>query len=174
MGYSAKAVGNFFLDRYRGHGITPLKLQKLVYLAHGWNFVFRPDAPLVKDEHAEAWQYGPVFPSLYYEFRHLGRQPIDRPATELQLDPRDLETVLTTVPRIPETDKVIRNFLDGIWGIYGRFSGVQLSELCHRPGSPWHKTKTQNQALRNAHIDNKLIRDHYDELYKEYSKRAAE
>ena len=172
MGYSAKAVGNYFLDRYRGHGITPLKLQKLVYLAHGWNFVFRPNVPLIEDEHAEAWRYGPVFPSLYYEFRDLGRQPISRLATELELDPKDMKTVLTRVPRIPETDGVIHHFLGEIWRIYGGYSGVQLSELCHKPQSPWYTTRAQNPTLRNANIDNELIRRHYDELYKEYSKHG--
>ena len=38
MGYSAKAVANYFLSKYgRKKGITPLKIQKLVYIAHGWH-----------------------------------------------------------------------------------------------------------------------------------------
>ena len=168
MGYPAKAVANYFLARYGEHGITPLKIQKLVYLAHGWNYAFREDH-LVDDEHAEAWPYGPVFPSLYYEFRYRGNQPIIDLATELQLESLESGEVVTVTPRIPESDGDICHLLDEIWRIYGVYSGTQLSEKCHTPGSPWHITRSQYPGIRNAHIQNSVIREHYRELYREHS-----
>lgn len=63
VGYSAKAVANYFLAQYGKHGLNPLKLQKLVYIAHGWNLAVR-NQPLVDNELPEAWEYGPVFASL--------------------------------------------------------------------------------------------------------------
>ena len=169
VGYSAKAVANYFLATYSGHGITLLKLQKLVYLAHGWNFVFRPNDPLIDDERAEAWTYGPVFPSLYTEFSHRGSQPISELATEVKLGSLEPANVETYVPQIPKSDGVIRHLLDEIWRIYGGFSGVQLSEMCHRMGSPWHMTRSKFPRLRNAHISNELIQSHYKQLYREHS-----
>ena len=58
-------VARTFVDAAReaGKRFTPLQLQKLVFLAHGWAF------PLLGrqlvDERVEAWLYGPVFPELY-------------------------------------------------------------------------------------------------------------
>ena len=49
MGHPVKAIANFFIDRYGRHGITPLKLQKLIYVAHGWHLALL-DKPLVIDE----------------------------------------------------------------------------------------------------------------------------
>ena len=80
MGYSAFAVANYFLrlGRDSGEEITPLKIQKLVYIAHGYHLAFTASdnspngLPLVDDEFAEAWQYGPVFPSLYHHFKRFG------------------------------------------------------------------------------------------------------
>ena len=95
MGYSAKAVANYFLAKYGKHGITPLKMQKLVYLSHGWYLAFY-DEPLVDDEYAEAWRYGPVFDSLYHEFKHRGRLPITNPARDIDLDLKE------TTPKIAQ------------------------------------------------------------------------
>lgn len=64
MGHSAKAIANFFIDRHKRHGISPLKLQKLIYMAHGWHLALL-DKPLVEDEAPEAWKFGPVFASVY-------------------------------------------------------------------------------------------------------------
>ncbi len=162
MGYSAKAVANYFLTKYRKHGITPLKIQKLVYLAHGWNFAYNDD-PLIEDEYAEAWQYGPVFPSLYHEFKHRGRLPIIEPATEINVENLFSEdtNIKFEIPEIPNTDTKTRKFLDKIWEVYGNWSGSQLSELTHRDGTPWKETIQEHGAKTNANIDDKKIYKFY-------------
>lgn len=158
-GYSAKQIANYFLSKYGKHGITPLKLQKLVYLAHGWHLAYHGE-PLVKDENAEAWRYGPVFSSLYHHFKDRGRKPIGRLAENTEVEftgTRDLK-FKTTRPRIDRGDKQTSALLDRIWEVYGNHSGAYLSELCHQPGSPWDRTE---RKVRNAHIDNELIKEYY-------------
>src|ERR1700733_10714172 len=72
MAYDARTVANYFLDLADRDSIaiTPLKLQKLVYLAHGWSLAFR-SKPLVR-QNIEAWRYGPVIPDLYHAFKRFG------------------------------------------------------------------------------------------------------
>lgn len=157
MSYSAKAVANYFLSKYGKHGITPLKIQKLVYIAHGWYMAFYED-PLIDDEWAEAWRYGPVFPSLYHEFKHRGRMPIKDPAHETDVDLNE------RIPKIKPQDERTPRLLDKVWEVYGGHTGIQLSDMCHRPGSPWDTTWNESGGRQNTNISDELIRDYYKAL----------
>ena len=81
MCYSAIAVANAFIDIAADNGfyLTNLKLQKLVYFAHGWYLAFA-DAPLITDE-IQSWRYGPVIHNLYSALRHYGSRPINKKNT---------------------------------------------------------------------------------------------
>ena len=157
-GYSALAVANYFLSNYKDTGITPLKIQKLTYIAHGWHLALL-DEPLVSDEFSEAWRYGPVFPSLYHAFKYRRNLPIIELGTELEFN--DDGTFIRKVPEIEKDDGTTKGLLDRIWEVYGTWSGSQLSEFCHKPGTPWDKTWKDNQGQKNANIDNDLIKKHY-------------
>ena len=84
MSYPAKAVANYFIDiaRCEGEQLSPMKIQKLVYFAHGW-YLALYDEPLL-DEKIEAWRYGPVVPSLYHEFKRYGSGTIERYAIDFE------------------------------------------------------------------------------------------
>lgn len=157
MGYSAKAIANFFIEHYGKKGISPLKLQKLVYLAHGWHLGLR-DEELVNDEFAEAWQYGPVFPSIYHEFKHLGSAHVKKKATELD------ENFEFSTPSVDEDDSRTIALLNRVWDVYGKHSGLQLSRITHAGGSPWDVAFKKDGARRNAHISDEEIRKYYKRL----------
>nr|WP_275296541.1 type II toxin-antitoxin system antitoxin SocA domain-containing protein [Sulfitobacter geojensis] len=59
-----------------GHKITNLQLQKLLYMAD-MNFVGQGKGRLV-DEDFEAWDYGPVLPSLYHKCKAFGSKPVPK------------------------------------------------------------------------------------------------
>ena len=166
VGYPVKAVANYFVLNYRQHGITPLKIQKLIYLAHGWHLAYI-DEPLVIDEYVEAWQHGPVFPSIYHAFKYLGRKPIIEPLIEFSY--RDDNSIKINTPQIPKSDKVTCKLLTTIWDAYGKFTGNYLSKLTHQENSPWSKARGDVKTYRNITIDNKVIMDHYKGLIEERS-----
>ena len=159
MDYSAKAVANYFLEKHSEEEISPLKIQKLVYIAHGWHLAFH-DSPLVDDEYAEAWEYGPVFPSLYHEFKHYGRMPIGEFATTTYFNSEG--NLVEKIPKVNEADQRTRQFLNKIWEVYGMYEGMDLSGMCHRENSPWDKAR-KNSTKRNVHIENSEIRLYYKE-----------
>lgn len=165
MGYSAKAIANYFLDHYgdmkTSPKTSPLKLQKLVYISHGWSLAIF-DEELVDDEYAEAWQYGPVFPSLYYEFKEFGRRPINRNATDLHLS--DFEYFEFVKPKVEVDDEQNHALLNRIWDVYGGYTPVQLSNMTHKDGTPWRKARNEAKGMRNFHIDNKIIKKYYSDL----------
>ena len=59
---SSGAIANYFLDRGEGEDIliSPMKVIKLSYLAHGWYLAFTDNNTLVNED-VEAWDHGPVF-----------------------------------------------------------------------------------------------------------------
>lgn len=160
---SAAAVANAFLDLQAGDQgqfprIDQMKLQKLVYYAHGWYMAYNHGAPLFEDD-VYAWPWGPVIPQLYGEFRNFGRSPIDgHRATELvKSGPGPLDFHIQTPPAPPPH---VLGFLKGVWESHKNFTGIQLSNATHAPGEPWSIVKQQYGILDSKPaIPNSLIYD---------------
>ena len=167
MTYSAKSIANFFLELAQKEGvyITPMKLQKLVYYAHGW-FAGHMGKPLI-DETIEAWQYGPVIGSLYREFKHYGAQPINKLATEFDLD--NFESVI--VP--PPSEEAVRKFLTSVWTSYSKFTGIALSQMTHAPGSPWDIAWKDSGGIKGKDIPQELITSHFKEAVAKAKAKAG-
>lgn len=68
MGYSAVDIGRTTVQLSLDNKIwlTNLKLQKLLYFA--WIEYFKNTGKPLFDDDFEAWKYGPVVPSVYYDF----------------------------------------------------------------------------------------------------------
>ena len=173
MGYSAKAIANWFLETAEAEGVpvSPLKLQKLVYLAHGWHLGLTDGEPLVDDEFAQAWRYGPVFQSLYDEFSEYGKDPIERLAEEIDFSKSG--ELKISEPGILSHDRDTHRLLERTWEIYGHRTAAQLSALTHKSGSPWDITREEHEAYRYPDIDNDLITDYYLEKINENKKRRG-
>ena len=175
MKCSAKAIANYFLQRHPRE-ISHLKLQKLVYISHGWHLgIF--GTPLVEDELAEAWRYGPVFPSLYHEFKVFESKPIDKLATDIEFFnalEKGVEKIRYNIlkPGIDRDDIQKVELLDKIWKGYGNLTAVQLSDLTHADGTPWFDVWNTNPGFRNLHIDNEIIKAHYQEKLRKINESA--
>jgi uncharacterized phage-associated protein len=146
--YSAKEVANYFIDRANREGIelTPLKLIKLVYFAHGWNLALAGD-PLIEDP-VEVWDYGPVIPSLYHSVKKYGDGHVsERIRPQAGVD----------------GDEETRNVLDAVWDVYGDTDAIVLSDITHMPGTPWHDVYTEydGNPPQGEDIDNSRIKAHF-------------
>ncbi|WP_430681816.1 Panacea domain-containing protein [Mesorhizobium australafricanum] len=131
--------------------ITHLSLQKLLYFSHG-RYLISNRIPLIK-EHFEAWQYGPVLPSVYRALKHTGSSEL----TE-RIDTRDiLSGVRTIMPSInnSEADDVLVAILLS----YGRKSTRFLVQLSHAAGAPWKITvdKSRTNGSLGLKISNQII-----------------
>ena len=80
MPYHSRAVANYFLEvaKISRKTLDPMQVQKLVYFGHGWHFAYTNNSLI--DERFEAWDYGPVVPTLYHSFKKWGSGPIKAPA----------------------------------------------------------------------------------------------
>ncbi len=154
--YSPINIAKYFLLRGREEGIpiSLIKLQKLLYFAHGWHLAMF-DKPLLSEK-VQAWKYGPIIPSLYELYIRFGNEPIN--------------TEGLTLNGFRPGEKLI-NFLDFVWEVYKNYSPTELSTLTHVGESPWEKAIADNEGLAglNQPIDDELIKDYFRREYLEDS-----
>lgn len=131
------------LAKRRGLELTPMQLVKLVYIAYGWNLAMHNKK--LFDDRIEAWKYGPIIPSLYQATKHFGRNII----------PHSL------IADSPISNPDLEVFLDSIAEHYGHYSGIALSNLTHRQGTPWQQVYRPNVV--GIQIPDDLIKAHYQE-----------
>jgi uncharacterized phage-associated protein len=148
MPYNPTTVANYFIDKYSKNGnLTPMKVIKLTYVAYGWYLALTDNKSRLIDEAPIAWDFGPVFPSLYYSIKQYKKEII-----------KDKIPNSVNAQEIRKEDKA---FLDKIWDIYGRFDGIYLSALTHKEGTPWKKVYRKDC---NSVIPDNEIFDHYKEM----------
>lgn len=136
--YRADQIARFFLSLVdpEDNDISNLKLQKLCYYAQGLCTAMR-GAPLFSDR-MEAWDHGPVVPSLYHDYKQHGSDPIPRVENfePSQIAPQDREA------------------LTDIYTYYAQFSAWRLRNMTHEE-APWvdASTKADKEIKPQALID---------------------
>jgi len=167
--FSPSAVANTLLRLAREAGVVldPMKMQKLVYLAHGWHLGLN-GTPLIS-EPIEAWDYGPVVPSLYRALKAYGPGAIRNPIQEFAPDGKgDFHLVQPTVD-----DSATEHLLARILEVYGKMSALQLSEMTHRPDTPWSQVRNAYPGVRGAVIPDSLMASYFRELADQNARRAT-
>jgi uncharacterized phage-associated protein len=162
-------IANEFIRRALADesALTQMQLQKLVYIAHGWNLAIN-GAPLTYDA-PEAWEYGPVYKELRKALRDYGRSGVEREIRNGEFVPgvfADDPDGVATAHLVPDETAVI----DRVYRDYGKYHAFQLSALTHRDGTPWTEVY-RNGAGKFDDIPNEMIRDHFVDLAR--TSRAA-
>ena len=157
MPYSALSVANRFLELAKrdGQQLTNMQLQKLVYIAHGWNLAIT-GRPLFYND-VQAWQWGPVVPKLYQSLSKYGAGFVSEliPTNDPPVDPGTQENAL----------------IESVWKSYGHMSARQLSAITHGADTPWRRIRQETGGSPYADIPDGLIAEHYRQLYDERIRR---
>lgn len=137
--YSTKDIADYFLaqvDEEAGDSLSNLKLQKLLYYAQG-AFLAIHHRPLFEDR-IEAWEHGPVVPTLYRGLNHHGADPVplERPIDLAAYEP------------------AVRDLLDEVYLVYGQFSASKLRDMT-REEAPCKNTP------RGEEIDLAAMREYF-------------
>lgn len=164
MPYESRTIASYFLELANSEdkGLSPMKLIKLVYIAHGWHLGFTK-RPLISDS-ISAWKYGPTIDGLYNRLRSFGTKRI----TE---DIKDSDIILSEYQNVL-MDEWLRGFLSGIWDSYKKYSAVELSTITHAQDTPWDTiwNKRNGKNIYGAIIPNDLIAAYYEEKTKRHEK----
>lgn len=149
----AKNLANLILDWAAASGVSvsPMKLQKLVYFCHA-DFLLITGQPLIYQEF-EAWDYGPVIPSLFQEFKHFGAGEITGRA--VFFDPIECKSAVAPVPVLRNFESIVRKSFQ----IYSKYTASDLSNLSHSEEGPWSEAlrRFNRGTIRGRAIDNSLI-----------------
>ena len=105
---TAMQIANYIRQTKPTYG--KMHVMKLVYYVQGWSLAWTGKP--IFDETLEAWEHGPVAPSV-----HRG-WTIVKPQEEVHLPPND------------------KAITDAVFAFYGRCSGATLREMTHRE-DPW-------------------------------------
>lgn len=87
--FTAMDIANYIIwyvnNTLQRSTLTPLKLQKILYYVQA-TFLAQHGQPLF-NEPIQKWQYGPVVPSVYFEFKDYGISHINRTRSTFSTQP---------------------------------------------------------------------------------------
>jgi uncharacterized phage-associated protein len=112
--------------------ITPLKLQKLLYYAQGFNVLW--DKKLLISEEFHAWKYGPVIPDIYDQYKIYGQKVIP---------------VREGSNRVGTKDE--RETIEAVWRDYKIYGAFELVRMTHLE-DPWIDAVNGNGIISNEDI----------------------
>lgn len=110
--YIVSDFSNIATNRIEGD-LTNLKLQKLLYYIQILSL--KKLNKLAFDNTIEAWDYGPVVPCVYQEYKNFGRNVLDTENPNLLLKPLELKSIV---------DDVIED--------KGKYTGIALMKMTHQ------------------------------------------
>lgn len=123
--------------------MSNLKLQKLLYYAQGAHLSLHNE-PLF-DDPIEAWEHGPVCPSVYHDFKQFGSNALPSPTG---FNPSKLP-------------KRARDVLDEVHKVFGQFAAWRLREMTHSE-PPWKNTFRQGK--KNIRIPHAALKSYFDTI----------
>jgi uncharacterized phage-associated protein len=134
-----------------------MRLQKLVYIAHGWCLAITGE-PLTGDR-PEAWDFGPMYRRLADALETCGQcavtgtLPVEWSieATGSEIDETSIWSELNTIER---------NVLTSVLLNYGAYSSSQLSVITRGEGAPWTGVYRRGEG-RFREISHSMIRDQF-------------
>lgn len=149
--HDPRAIANKILDirSESGKPTTIMQLIKLAYIADGWSLALL-GKPL-SNEAPEAWQYGPVFRSVYNAFSGTGSRPVTGRACIRG----------TSIPIQEEFEAAEEAVIKMVVEAYGKLSAFTLSNLTHQPGTPWSKAYERGTY---SSIEAEDMRSHFESL----------
>ena len=162
MAHSAITVANTFLKLAwdGGKPLDHMKLQKLVYYAHGWHLAIAGE-PLIR-EGVQAWWFGPVVEPLYQRLKEYGSEPIADLADAIEVVDGKVKR---TTPEIHEGSDE-HAIVSRVWDLYSRYTAIQLSNAAHKKGTPWELVESEwpGRPRRGAEIPDDLIESCFKQM----------
>mgnify|MGYP004527674085 FL=1 len=128
----------------QGYGVSNLKLQKVLYLIQAYFLIDKTKNTSCFDDKIEAWDFGPVVPAAYNEFKQYASGDIPTIESYYLFD---RENIWNT-KRVKYNDDVILNEdkkrIDRVIDTFSKYTATDLVSLTHKQ-SPWINSYVPSQ-----------------------------
>ena len=158
--YSVLDISRFVINYCddKDYNLSNLKLQKILYFIQAF---FLCDDKFLKpcfEETIEAWDFGPVVPEAYHEYKCFGNTNIPKVVSYIEYDASDFwksKVVPFDDSMIaPEDKEIICKLVDK----FAKYSTTSLVNITHRQ-SPWRDAYAQG---RGSTITHEAIRSYFN------------
>lgn len=155
--YSALDVSRYIINysNDQDYGISNLKLQKILYLVQAY-YLIKTGFPCFSDV-IEAWDFGPVVPIVYHEYKQYGSGDIPYISSYIQFDKKNI----WQTHRVNYKDSIIdvddKKMIEAVVDKFKDFSASDLVALTHSQ-APWINAY---KKYANNEITIKSIRDYF-------------
>jgi uncharacterized phage-associated protein len=152
--YSSVLIAGQFVNLgiKESNPVTQMKLQKMVFFAHGLHLAINNGDPLIREKFL-AWKFGPVVPTIYQLYKKWGNAPIIE-RTSILVNSQPLEY-------FSELSESALEAINNTWEITKDVDAVTLSNWSHSPNSPW--AITYKNIGENGVIDDNLIKNYFEQ-----------
>ena len=142
----------------RDYFLSNLKLQKLLYFIQAYFLCYIPSNEGCFKEEIQAWDFGPVVPEAYHEYKKFGNTTIPKVTQYMEVDETDFWTLKISKysnDKIKlEDQEIIRSVVDK----FAQFSTTTLVNITHNQ-SPWKDAYAQG---KNTIITKRSIRRYFN------------
>lgn len=130
-----------------GKPVSNLQLQKILYFAQR-DYIRTHDGNILFDDSFEAWQYGPVVPSVYRSYSIFGGSPIYKAA-----EYRDFNIFAGKKEPIEIVDGAELASVAVTYREWGSLPAWQLVESTHKPGGAWDSVYNRDGKSGSGYKD---------------------
>ena len=122
----------------KGYGISNLKLQKILYFIQAYFLCSSyGDSPSpCFYESIEAWDFGPVVPEAYHEYKQYRSSSIPTVTSYMSFDEEDM----WNISMVPYDDNIIQSEdkekINAVVDMFAKYSATDLVTLTHNQ-APW-------------------------------------
>lgn len=128
----ARYIINYSYEK--NYGCSNLKLQKLLYFVQAY-FLITKNRPLFPNE-IQAWDFGPVVPDAYTEFKRFGSGDIPYVSYYYSMPDGHLSSLQTHQYDPDLIDKKTRRLINDVIDNFKDYSSTALVTLTHHQ-APW-------------------------------------
>lgn len=143
----------------KDYGISNLKLQKVLYFIQAYFLTNTPDNRSCFKERIEAWDFGPVVPEAYREYKQYGSANIPYITSFIDFD----ERCIWNSERKYYDSNVIssehKDMINDVIDQFSNYSATDLVTLTHKQ-APWREAYVPHM---NNEITLDAIRQYFEE-----------
>ncbi|RDY30158.1 Panacea domain-containing protein [Lachnotalea glycerini] len=143
----------------KNYGISNLKLQKILYFVQAYFLTNTKLQTPCFEEKIEAWDFGPVVPEAYHEYKQYGSGNIPTISSYYNLDAEDI----WNSNRVEYSENVIsvedRQLINDVIDMFADYAATDLVTITHRQ-APWNDAYI---PCKNKEITTDSIRRYFNE-----------